>query len=207
MRVSVLSYRCAGKRVLDVVGAGLGVLMFLPILIAAAIAVWLFLGRPVFFSQMRPGLNGIPFRLRKLRTMRQSTMDASHDHERLTRLGRVLRASSIDELPELWCVLSGDMSLVGPRPLLTQYLDRYSPEQARRHEVKPGITGWAQVSGRNMLPWERKFELDVWYVDNVSFWLDIKILMLTAWKVILRRGINAPGEATAPEFMGSGPCA
>ena len=155
------------------------------------------MGRPVFFVQERPGLNGKPFRLIKFRTMREGT---GGDAERLTQLGKILRATSLDELPELWNVLRGEMSLVGPRPLLMRYLPRYTTEQARRHEVRPGITGWAQVNGRNALNWEQKFEYDVWYVDHQSFWLDMKILWLTVWQVVARRGINAEGEATMGEF-------
>ena len=155
------------------------------------------MGRPVFFVQERPGLNGKPFKLVKFRTMREGT---ESDGERLTRLGKLLRATSLDELPELWNVLRGEMSLVGPRPLLMRYLPRYTPEQARRHEMRPGITGWAQVNGRNALSWEQKFVYDVWYVDHQSFWLDMKILWLTIWQVIARRGINAEGEATMGEF-------
>ena len=158
------------------------------------------MSRPVFFVQERAGLGGRPFKLIKLRTMRDGT---GSDAERLTRLGKWLRATSLDELPELWNVLRGDMSLVGPRPLLMRYLPRYSQEQARRHEVLPGLTGWAQVNGRNALNWERKFEYDVWYVDNQSVWIDIKILWLTAWRVLTRQGISADGEATMSEFMGT----
>lgn len=165
------------------------------------------LGSPVFFTQVRPGLNGKPFRMVKFRTM---TDERGHDGEllpdaqRLTPFGRFLRASSLDELPELWNVLKGEMSLVGPRPLLMEYLPLYTPEQARRHEVRPGITGWAQVNGRNAISWEDKFALDVWYVDNRSMWLDTKILWLTVRKVLVRDGINAAGEATMPRFTGSG---
>ncbi len=163
------------------------------------------MGRPVLFIQMRPGLNGKPFCMYKFRTMRQPKENETMyltDSERVTKLGKFLRNYSLDELPELINVLKGDMSLVGPRPLLMQYLDRYAPEQARRHEVKPGITGWAQVNGRNAITWEKKFALDVWYVDNWSLWLDIKILAITVVKVFKREGISAAGEATMPEFMG-----
>ena len=158
------------------------------------------MSRPVFFVQERAGLAGKPFKVIKLRTMRDGT---GSDAERLTRLGKWLRATSLDELPELWNVLRGEMSLVGPRPLLIRYLPRYTSEQARRHEVLPGLTGWAQVNGRNALNWERKFEYDVWYVDNQSVWIDIKILWLTAWRVLTRQGISADGEATMSEFMGT----
>jgi len=163
------------------------------------------LGSPVFFCQMRPGLHGRPFRMIKFRTMtdaRGSDGRLLPDADRLTAFGRFLRASSLDELPELWNVLKGDMSLVGPRPLLVEYLPLYSRVQARRHDVRPGITGWAQVNGRNALSWDRKLELDVWYVDNRSLWLDFRILWLTLRKVLARDGINAPGEATMPRFTG-----
>jgi len=164
------------------------------------------MGRPVLFKQMRPGLNAKPFYMYKFRTMTNEKDEQGNplsDEQRLTRLGRFLRSTSLDELPELFNVLKGDMSLVGPRPLLMQYLARYTPEQARRHEVKPGITGWAQVNGRNAITWEEKFALDVWYVDNWSLWLDIKILAMTVVKVFKREGISAKGEATMPEFMGN----
>jgi lipopolysaccharide/colanic/teichoic acid biosynthesis glycosyltransferase len=195
------------KRTLDIVVTltALGVLA-LPIL-AIALAVRLVLGRPIFFVQERPGLHGVPFRLIKFRTMRQA-WDANgqplSDADRMTRFGSFLRALSLDELPELISVLKGDMSLVGPRPLLMQYLPLYNPEQARRHEARPGITGWAQVNGRNTLTWEEKFRLDVWYVDHQSLWLDLKILCLTAVAVLRAEGINQQGHATAPEFTGSG---
>ncbi|GAA4018262.1 sugar transferase [Deinococcus rubellus] len=164
------------------------------------------LGSPIFFSQQRPGLRGKPFTMYKFRTMRDATDTQGQplpDSERLTPLGRFLRSSSLDELPELFNVLRGDMSLVGPRPLLMEYLPRYTPQQARRHEVRPGITGWAQVNGRNAISWEEKFNLDVWYVDNRSFALDLKILWLTVLKVFKREGINAVGEATMPVFSGT----
>ena len=164
------------------------------------------LGRPALFKQVRPGRHGKPFEMIKFRTMTQargSDGELLPDGDRLTALGRFLRASSLDELPELWNVLKGEMSLVGPRPLLMAYLPLYSPEQARRHEVKPGITGWAQVNGRNALSWEEKFKLDVWYVDHRSLWLDFKILWLTVRKVLLKEGISAQGDATMPVFRGS----
>jgi len=176
-----------------------------PVLAAAALVVRIKLGSPVLFRQMRPGFQGKPFELYKFRTM---TDARGHDGAllpdaaRLTRFGQFLRAASLDELPELLNVLKGDMSLVGPRPLLMQYLDRYTLEQARRHEAKPGITGWAQVNGRNALTWEEKFKLDVWYVDNQSFWLDIKIIFMTIWKILKREGINQQGQATMEEFKG-----
>jgi lipopolysaccharide/colanic/teichoic acid biosynthesis glycosyltransferase len=166
------------------------------------------MGKPVLFRQTRPGLHGVPFLMIKFRTMRDA-VDASGvplpDAARLTRLGRFLRSSSLDELPELWNVLKGEMSLVGPRPLLMEYLPLYSAEQARRHEVRPGVTGWAQVNGRNALSWEDKFALDLWYVENRSLWLDLKIVWMTIRKVIKRDGISAEGEATMPKFTGSGP--
>ena len=194
------------KRVLDVFGAAIGLVVFLPILIVIASCVWRELGSPVLFRQSRPGLEGKTFQMIKFRTMRDAH-DASGcslpDGERLTKLGRYLRASSLDELPELWNVLKGDMSLVGPRPLLTEYLPLYTPEQARRHEVRPGVTGWAQVNGRNAISWGEKFALDVWYVDNQSLWLDIKIILLTIQKVIKRDGISAKGEVTMSKFTGN----
>lgn len=191
---------------MDIVGAAVGLVLASPIMAVAALAIRATMGRPVLFRQLRPGLGGKPFLLLKFRTMRPEAPGSrgpASDAERLTPLGRFLRAASIDELPTLWNVLRGDMSLVGPRPLLMEYLDRYSPEQARRHEVKPGITGWAQVNGRNALSWEEKFRLDVWYVDHCSFLLDLKILFLTLLKVLRREGINHPGEATMPEFQGT----
>jgi lipopolysaccharide/colanic/teichoic acid biosynthesis glycosyltransferase len=194
------------KLLFDVVVAAAALLAGALLLLAVALAVRLVLGRPVLFVQERPGLHGAPFRLVKFRTMRAAAVDASGrplpDEARLTRLGRFLRATSLDELPELWNVLKGEMSLVGPRPLLMQYLPLYTPEQARRHEVLPGITGWAQVNGRNALSWEDKFRLDVWYVDNRSFRLDLKILWLTAVKVFRREGISQEGHATAEAFKG-----
>ncbi|MBE3575648.1 MAG: sugar transferase [Firmicutes bacterium] len=191
------------KRGLDIIGAGAGIVLLWPLLLAIAVAVRVALGRPVLFRQVRPGLHGKPFTLYKFRTMRDSRDAAGNllpDEQRLTRFGRFLRSTSLDELPELFNVLRGDMSLVGPRPLLMEYLDRYTPEQARRHEVKPGITGWAQIHGRNALSWEDKFRLDVWYVDHWSLWLDLKILCITVLKVFRREGISAAGSATMPEF-------
>jgi lipopolysaccharide/colanic/teichoic acid biosynthesis glycosyltransferase len=194
------------KRAFDVVAAAAALAMLAVPMLAIAGAVRVCLGRPVLFTQLRPGRHGIPFRLIKFRTMREA-VDAERrplpDDERLTRLGQWLRAASLDELPELWNVLRGDMSLVGPRPLLMEYLPLYTPEQARRHEVRPGVTGWAQVNGRNALSWEEKFELDVWYVDHASFWLDLKIIALTVWKSLRCDGINQEGHATMPDFMGS----
>ena len=199
-------YKCFGKRLTDLGIALTALALLWPVLLCLALLVWLKLGVPAFFRQTRPGLHGRPFQLIKFRTMRDA-FDAQGnslpDAERLTRFGRWLRATSLDELPELWNVLKGDMSLVGPRPLLMEYLPLYTAAQARRHEAKPGITGWAQVNGRNSLSWEEKFELDVWYVDHRSFWLDVKIILLTIKKVLLREGISAQGEATMPRFTGS----
>ncbi|MCZ4328550.1 sugar transferase [Castellaniella denitrificans] len=193
------------KRLLDLMGAGLGLFLLLPVILAVAWMIRRYLGGPVLFHQVRPGLRGRPFRMIKFRTMRDAVgLDGQPlpDAERLTPFGRFLRSTSLDELPELWNVLKGDMSLVGPRPLLMEYLPLYTPEQARRHEVRPGITGWAQVNGRNALSWEDKFRLDVWYVDNQSLWLDLKILYLTVKKVLVRDGISAEGEATMSKFTG-----
>jgi len=194
------------KRFFDIILSLLVVIVLSPILAVAVFLVRIVLGSPVLFSQMRPGLNERPFNMLKFRTM-SDARDANgrllSDAERLTKLGRFLRTTSIDELPELFNVLKGDMSLVGPRPLLMQYLERYTPEQARRHEVRPGITGWAQVNGRNAITWEEKFKLDVWYVDNRSLWLDIKIIFMTIWKIFKREGINQQGQATMEEFMGN----
>jgi sugar transferase EpsL len=169
----------------------------MPVLILAYVLVRWNLGRPVFFVQTRPGKDGIPFTLYKFRTMREDrdrNGNLLSDERRITTLGKILRSTSIDELPELWNVLKGDMSLVGPRPLLMEYLDRYTPEQARRHEVRPGITGWAQVNGRNAIKFAERFKFDVWYVDNLSFWLDIKIFLITVWKIVVREGINQKGQ-------------
>ncbi len=180
--------------------------LWLPLLAVFALLVRLKLGAPVFFRQERPGLHGQPFILLKFRTMLDACGADGNllpDDKRLTPFGNLLRHSSLDEFPELLNVLRGDMSLVGPRPLLTRYLGRYTPEQARRHEVRPGITGWAQVNGRNAISWEEKFRFDVWYVDNRSLWLDVKILALTIWNVLRRRDISAKGHATMPEFMGT----
>jgi sugar transferase EpsL len=196
------------KRLLDILFSGVLILLLLPIGIVLTFLVWWKMGTPILFFQDRPGLKGRLFRLYKFRTMRDAAgFDGKPlpDGERLTPLGRWMRKWSLDELPELFNVLKGDMSLVGPRPLLVQYLDRYTPEQARRHEAKPGLTGWAQVNGRNAISWEEKFALDVWYADNRSFSLDLKILAMTAWKVLMREGISAEGEATMPEFMGTVP--
>lgn len=193
------------KRLFDLLAALLALLLLaLPLLLL----IWLVrrkLGSPVFFHQVRPGLDGKPFEMVKFRTMtdeRGPDGQLLPDAVRLTPFGRFLRSTSLDELPELWNVLKGDMSLVGPRPLLMEYLPLYTSEQARRHEVRPGVTGWAQVNGRNAISWEEKFELDVWYVDHQSLWLDIKILWLTVKKVLVRDGISAAGEATMSKFTG-----
>lgn len=195
------------KRLMDFFGAGFGLFLLAPVLIVVAIMIWRQMGAPVLFRQTRPGLNGKPFEMVKFRSMRDA-IDAQGnplpDSERLTTLGQFLRASSLDELPELWNVLKGNMSLVGPRPLLTEYLPLYSPEQARRHEVRPGVTGWAQINGRNAISWDQKFALDVWYVDNRSLLLDLKIIWLTLRKVVKREGISAAGEATMTKFTGPG---
>lgn len=194
------------KRIMDYALALPGLILLSPVLLVISIMVWILHGRPVFFCQERPGYRGEPFRLCKYRTMcmtRDSEGVLLPDEERLTRFGRLLRITSLDELPELVNVLRGEMSLVGPRPLLMHYLDRYSPEQARRHNVLPGITGWAQIKGRNVLSWPEKFSLDVWYVDHWTLRLDIRILFETITTVIKREGINRPGHATAPEFTGN----
>ena len=199
-------WRCrVTKRVFDCVGAVLLLLLASPVLALVVVIVRIRMGRPVLFRQLRPGFRSEPFELMKFRTMRNDRDSAGRllgDHERLTALGRFLRASSLDELPELWNVLRGDLSLVGPRPLRMEYLSRYTPEQNRRHEVLPGITGWAQVNGRNALDWQRKFELDVWYVDHWSLRLDLTILVLTIGAVLRRDGITNDGHATMPEFTG-----
>ncbi len=196
------------KRLFDTFLSSLGLLLLGIPLVFLAWTVCRSLGRPVFFRQLRPGLHGLPFQMIKFRTMTDACGPSGQllpDSDRLTPFGRFLRSSSLDELPELWNVLKGDMSLVGPRPLLMEYLPLYSPEQARRHEVRPGITGWAQVNGRNALSWEEKFKLDVWYVDHHSRWLDIKILWLTVRKVLVREGISGEGEATMSKFTGGKP--
>lgn len=195
------------KRLIDLLGAVIGLVLLSPVLAVLAVLIWRQMGAPVLFRQTRPGLHGMPFEMVKFRTMRDA-VDAKGtplpDSERLTRLGQFLRATSLDELPELWNVLRGEMSLVGPRPLLMEYLSLYSPEQARRHDLRPGVTGWAQVNGRNAISWDQKFALDVWYVDNRSLWLDLKIIWLTIRKVFKREGISAAGEATMPKFTGPG---
>jgi sugar transferase EpsL len=198
-------YRRLGKRLLDLAIAAPLAVATAPIVAAAGVGVATTMGRPVFFTQERPGLGGRTFRILKMRTMTDARGPDGQllpDDQRLTALGSFLRRYSVDELPQLWNVVRGDMSLVGPRPLLARYLPRYSPEQARRHDVRPGITGWAQVNGRNALSWEEKFSHDVWYVDHVSLRLDLRILARTALKVVRRDGIAAAGHATMPEFLG-----
>ncbi len=185
--------------------AALALLMLFPLFVVVSCLIILLLGRPLLFCQQRPGLNGKPFILFKFRTMtdaRDAQGNLLPDAKRLTPFGRFLRSTSLDELPELINVLKGEMSLVGPRPLLMRYLDRYTPEQARRHEVKPGITGWAQVNGRNAISWEDKFKYDIWYVDHQSLWLDLKIIALTILNILKREGINYPRQATMKEFKG-----
>ena len=203
-----IAYRRCGKRLLDIALSASSFTVLTPLYALVALLIRLNLGSPILFRQQRPGLKGRPFSILKFRSMtgfRDAKGSLLPDVQRLTRIGRALRATSLDELPSLVNVLKGEMSLVGPRPLLMEYLDRYTPEQARRHEVKPGITGWAQVNGRNALSWEEKFALDVWYVDHVSFWLDVKIIALTVWKILRREGISQPGHATMEEFHGVDP--
>ena len=193
------------KRLFDLVLTVPALVVFSPVMAVTALAIWLLEGRPILFRQQRPGLGGKIFTVIKFRTMRSETSPDGRllpDAARLSRLGRLLRATSLDELPELWNILRGEMSLVGPRPLLVAYLERYSPQQVRRHDVLPGLTGWAQINGRNTVSWDEKFRLDVWYVDHWSLRLDFKILWLTVWKVLKREGINQPGSDTAEEFMG-----
>ena len=195
------------KRLIDVTACLITLPVVLVVCGAVALAIWLTMGRPVLFRQKRAGLYGRVFEIWKFRTMTNDRDESGRllpDEKRLTRLGRFLRSTSLDELPQVWNVLRGEMSLVGPRPLLPEYLERYTPEQARRHEVRPGITGWAQVNGRNETTWEERFRRDVWYVDNWSLWLDLKILWLTVIKVLRRDGISRQGHATMPEFLGTG---
>jgi sugar transferase EpsL len=194
------------KRLFDIGFAIVSGLALSPVLVMVGLLIGWTQGLPIFFKQIRPGKDGKPFNLYKFRTMnnrRDTGGGLLPDGQRLTRLGRFLRTTSLDELPELFNVVKGDMSLVGPRPLLMQYLDRYTPRQARRHEVRPGITGWAQINGRNAISWEEKFKLDVWYVDHQTFWLDLKIIILTFWKILKREGISQPGNATMDEFKGA----
>jgi len=199
-------YRNLGKRAFDLTVALTALVLAAPVMLLVALAVRWRLGSPAVFQQDRPGYQGKPFRLYKFRTMtdaRDSNGELLPDAERLPPFGIFLRRTSLDELPQLWNVVRGEMSLVGPRPLMMRYLDRYSREQFRRHDVLPGVTGWAQVNGRNDISWERKFELDVWYVDHLSLWLDLKILWLTALKTVRGSGVSAAGHATAPEFEGT----
>ncbi|WP_312265700.1 sugar transferase [Neisseria sp.] len=194
------------KRAFDIIASLIGLIVLSPVLLIVAILVRKNLGSPILFRQVRPGIDGKPFEMVKFRSMRDAiAKDGTPlpDNERLTPFGKALRSTSLDELPELWNVLKGDMSLVGPRPLLMDYLPLYNKEQYRRHEVRPGVTGWAQVNGRNAISWEEKFKLDVWYVDNRSFWLDLKILFLTIKKVFIREGITAQGEPTLNAFKGT----
>jgi len=197
------------KRIFDIVVSLSALLLAGPILLLLVLLIRIKLGSPVLFSQQRPGLNGKSFNMMKFRSMTDDRDEAGEllpDGNRLTDFGRRLRATSLDELPGLWSVLKGDMSLIGPRPLLVEYLPLYSVEQARRHEVKPGLTGWAQVNGRNAISWNEKFKLDVWYVDNYSFWFDIKILCLTVKKVLITEGISPNGQDVMPKFTGSKEC-
>ena len=200
--------RLAVKRSMDLVLSSIGLVLVSPVVLLVTVATLVTMGPPVLFRQERPGRDGRTFRLLKFRTMtkrRDARGRPLPDEERLTRLGRLLRRTSLDELPELVNVLRGDMSLVGPRPLLVRYLDRYTPEQARRHEMRPGLTGWAQVNGRNAISWETKFEMDVWYVDHWSLRLDLRIMGLTFLRVFRREGISPAGHATMPEFTGGRP--
>ena len=195
------------KRLFDITAASAALVVLSPVYAITAYKVKQNLGSPVLFRQTRPGLNGKPFDMVKFRTMKDATDEQGNplpDSERLTDFGKVLRNTSLDELPELWNVLKGDMSLVGPRPLLMEYLPLYSAEQARRHNVRPGVTGYAQVNGRNTIGWDKKFALDTWYVDNQSLWLDVKILFKTVKKVLIKDGISADGEATMSKFTGTG---
>ena len=193
------------KRLFDIAASALMLVLLAPVMLLVAVLLRVNMGSPVFFKQKRPGLHGVPFEMFKFRTM-TNTQDGHgrllDDGARLTRLGKFLRATSLDELPELWNVLKGEMSLVGPRPLLMEYLPLYNEQQMRRHEVRPGITGWAQVNGRNAISWDEKFKLDLWYVDNQSLLLDIRIILLTVIRVFSRKGISAEGDATMPRFRG-----
>ena len=194
------------KRLFDFIASAIGLLLLAPVIAVVAFQIRRKLGSPVLFRQVRPGKDGKPFEMIKFRTMRDATDQGGNplpDAERMTPFGAFLRSTSLDELPELWNVIKGDMSLVGPRPLLMEYLPLYSKEQYRRHEVRPGVTGWAQINGRNAISWEDKFKLDVWYVDNRSLWLDLKIIYLTVKKVLVRDGIAAEGEATMSKFTGT----
>lgn len=194
------------KRIIDIIVSAIALILLSPVIAFVAWKISKKLGSPVLFRQVRPGMNDKPFTMVKFRTMRDAVDKNGNplpDSERMTPFGNFLRSTSLDELPELWNVLKGDMSLVGPRPLLMEYLPLYSKEQARRHEVRPGVTGWAQINGRNAISWEEKFKLDVWYVDNQSLWLDVKILFLTVKKVFIKDGISADGHVTMPPFEGT----
>ncbi len=189
-----------GKRLFDGIVAGVGMVVLLPVYLLLALLVWVDLGLPVLFRQIRPGYKGRPFTLYKFRTMEAG---AAADEARLSRFGRFLRSTSLDELPELFNILKGEMSLVGPRPLLMEYLPLYSAEQMHRHDVLPGLTGWAQVHGRNTLTWPERFALDVWYTEHWSFWLDLKIILMTIWRVLTRQGVSQEGQATVEYFRGN----
>ena len=194
------------KRLMDLVLASIALVVLSPVILVTALVVRIRLGSPVLYCPTRPGFKGQPFVMYKFRSMLDSRDESGQllpDEQRMTGFGKFLRGSSLDELPELWNVIRGDMSLVGPRPLMMAYLDRYTPEQRRRHDVKPGVTGWAQINGRNAISWEEKFALDVWYVDNQSLLLDIRILWMTLWTVLFRRGVTAADHVTMPEFMGT----
>ena len=194
------------KRLLDILISAIILMLASPLLLLTAVLIFLSYGTPIFFKHERPGKDGLPFKLIKFRSMRDARDQEGNvlpDAERITRLGQFIRRTSIDELPEFYNVLRGDMSLVGPRPLLMQYLQRYSAEQARRHDVLPGVTGWAQINGRNAISWDDKFKYDLWYIDHWTFWLDVKIIFLTIWKVLKGDGISQPGRATMDEFMGN----
>jgi len=204
--MNILSIYVLIKKLFDIAISASIIIVTSPILIGSMVLIYIYMGSPILFIQNRPGKNGIVFPFFKFRTMTQEKDTKGAllpDKYRLTRIGKFLRKTSIDELPSMWNVLRGDMSIVGPRPLLMEYLGRYSKEQARRHETKPGITGWAQVNGRNTISWEEKFKLDVWYVDNKSFWLDIKILLMSIWKVLNGEGISQPGHVTMEKFRGN----
>jgi len=194
------------KRLLDILISAIILMLASPLLLLTAVLIFLSYGTPIFFKHERPGKDGLPFKLIKFRSMRDARDQEGNvlpDAERITRFGQFIRRTSIDELPEFYNVLRGDMSLVGPRPLLMQYLQRYSAEQARRHDVLPGVTGWAQINGRNAISWDDKFKYDLWYIDHWTFWLDVKIIFLTIWKVLKGDGISQPGRATMDEFMGN----
>ncbi len=198
-------YKTYIKRIFDIIVVILSFPFYIPVFLITAILVKWNMGKPVFFKQVRPGLNGKPFTIYKFRTMSDSRDDSGRllpAKIRITKFGWFLRSTSLDEIPELYNVLKGDMSLVGPRPLLMEYLDRYTPEQARRHEVPPGITGWAQINGRNAITWDEKFKLDIWYVENYSFFLDMKILLLTILKIFKKEGVTPPDSVIMPEFQG-----